>query len=91
MCAFSFFLSGEIKGNAYNFVTLIILLCFVTFWDFSFSSLISNEGAIRELGAVPLQDLINDLGGWPVTEGPNWKPKLTIEELIGKFISGLFA
>ncbi|XP_015119420.1 neprilysin-1 [Diachasma alloeum] len=40
---------------------------------------------IRKIGDAPLKETLKQLGGWPVVEGPNWKPpKHSIEVLLGR-------
>lgn len=39
---------------------------------------------IRELGDVPLREIIHDLGGWPVTNVSWVSPSMAIEILLGR-------
>ena len=43
-----------------------------------------NVTAIREQGLHSIQQLLKFLGGWPVAEGPQWRPSISIETLLAR-------
>lgn len=44
---------------------------------------------IRKIGDAPLRQVLEDLGGWPVTN-PNWvPPNFSIEVLLGR-VRGIY-
>lgn len=42
-----------------------------------------EAGAIREKGTSRIANLIEELGGWPVTNGRSWVSELSPETVIG--------
>ncbi|CAH0555807.1 unnamed protein product [Brassicogethes aeneus] len=45
---------------------------------------------IRKIGDMPIRDVLDILGGWPVTKGPNWTPPdFSVEILLGR-IRGIY-
>lgn len=40
-------------------------------------------GAIREEGQTQINQLLDEMGGWPVTMGAKWTPTISVESLIG--------
>ncbi|OXA51530.1 Membrane metallo-endopeptidase-like 1 [Folsomia candida] len=48
-----------------------------------------NLSAIREEGQTQINQLLDEMGGWPVTMGAKWTPTISVESLIGRIRSEL--